>query len=227
MPNQHTKIIAALCGFILIEILLVVFVDRPLALFVHDLDTTHHQLIDFFRAYTDLGKSKWYLWPCGLAVLAFAFLARGKDVPARYRHLCSYVGSRALFLFATIGLSGIATDILKPLIGRARPIEFLHDNIYAAQPFSFAARWNGFPSGHATTAFALAVSLSLLYPRLRMLWLALGITLAASRVMVDAHYVSDTVAGSLVGFLTVQAIHQYGMVHIARIFPIDDPTPPR
>jgi membrane-associated phospholipid phosphatase len=78
------------------------------------------------------------------------------------------------------------------------------------------------PSGHTTTAFALAFSLSFLYPRLRPLWFAYALVLAASRVMVDAHYLSDVCAGALLGWLTVWVFTKYGMIHVWKvIFPID------
>ena len=78
------------------------------------------------------------------------------------------------------------------------------------------------PSGHTTTAFALAFSLSTLYSRLRPLWFAYALVLATSRVMVDAHYLSDVVAGAMLGFLTVHLFTKYGIIQSWKvIFPID------
>ena len=55
------------------------------------------------------------------------------------------------------------------------------------------------PSGHATTAFAAAVAVALLWPRLRVPMLIYAFLIAASRVVLDAHYVSDVLAGAAVG----------------------------
>jgi membrane-associated phospholipid phosphatase len=226
--NKKAKIATAVIAFILIQCGLFFFADRPVAEFTHALDTTHPQLINFFRAITDYGKSKWYLWPCGISTLFCAFLVRGKDVPTRYRRLFAYVGVRALFLFVTIALSGIVADIIKPIVGRARPALLLRDGVYGFKPFTAGFIWNGMPSGHATTAFALACSLTIFYPRLRAFWIALALLLAASRVMVDAHYLSDVLAGGLLGWLTVHFFFKYGMFHVYRvIFPIDGQTPSR
>jgi undecaprenyl-diphosphatase len=56
-----------------------------------------------------------------------------------------------------------------------------------------------FPSGHAMSAFAIAVPLSMFYPQLQIALLALSLSIAASRVLLGMHFVSDVVAGSIVG----------------------------
>ena len=224
--NVRTKnillISAAALGFLLFETVLFLYVDRPLAAYTRELDGSAHSVIDFFRAITDFGKSKWYLVSCGLAAIFCGFLVRGKDVRPVYRRLSAYVGARAFFLFATIALSGILADIVKPLAGRARPKLWLDNQIYGFDPFNAQGYiWNGMPSGHTTTAFALAFSLSVFYPRLRVLWFAFALLLAASRVMVDAHYLSDVCAGALLGWLTVHLFVKYGIIHVWKvIFPI-------
>jgi undecaprenyl-diphosphatase len=215
-------VLAALCAFGLLELALILYVDRPIASFVYQLDTTNPALIDFFRNITDLGKSVWYLWPTGVATIICGFVSRGKDVPARYRRLCAYIGVRAFFLFSTIALSGIIADVIKPLVGRARPGLWLRQDLYGFVPFSTKANLNGMPSGHTTTAFALAFCLSTLYPRLRGLWFAYALTLALSRIMVDAHFLSDVIAGASLGALTVHLFVKYGIIQSWRvIFPID------
>ena len=55
------------------------------------------------------------------------------------------------------------------------------------------------PSGHATTAFAAMVAVALLWPRLRIPVLVYALLIAASRVMLDAHYLSDVLAGAVAG----------------------------
>jgi undecaprenyl-diphosphatase len=55
------------------------------------------------------------------------------------------------------------------------------------------------PSGHATTAFAAAIAIGAVWPRVRpLLWLY-AIVIALSRVIISAHYTSDVIAGALVG----------------------------
>lgn len=210
-------------AFLILEVALYLYADKPMAEYMRALDETSHGLIDFFRRITDLGKGAWYLWPCGIATIFCAFLSRGRDVPSPYRRLFGYIGVRALFIFATVGISGIVVDIIKPIAGRARPLLWLKDHIYGFDPLTtLGFAWNAMPSGHATTAIALAFALTKLYPRGGVLWFAYGLILSASRVMVDAHYLSDVCAGAFLGWLTVVLFSQYGMQTLAKIiFPID------
>jgi len=56
-----------------------------------------------------------------------------------------------------------------------------------------------FPSGHSTTAFAVALSLGSFYPEARPLLLLLAANVAVSRVIVGMHFLSDVLVGSGMG----------------------------
>ena len=58
-----------------------------------------------------------------------------------------------------------------------------------------------FPSGHSTTAFAVALSLGSFYPEILPLLLILAANVAISRVVVGMHFLSDVVVGSGAGAL--------------------------
>jgi undecaprenyl-diphosphatase len=58
-----------------------------------------------------------------------------------------------------------------------------------------------FPSGHSTTAFAVALSLGSFYPEARPLLLVLAANVAVSRVIVGMHFLSDILVGSGMGAL--------------------------
>ena len=93
-------------------------------------------------------------------------------------------------------LAGLMTDIAKPVFGRYRPYQ--SDNETVFKPFS---SYQSFPSGHATVAFALA---SVVAARSDG-WVipAASYTLASlvaySRVNDRQHFLSDVVAGGLIG----------------------------
>ena len=57
----------------------------------------------------------------------------------------------------------------------------------------------GFPSGHATQAFALFTALAFFLPRGRLLFLVLATGVALSRVVMGEHFLSDVVAGAGIG----------------------------
>lgn len=58
-----------------------------------------------------------------------------------------------------------------------------------------------FPSGHSISAFAIALSIGLFYPELQVLLLLLAVLIAASRIVLGMHFLSDVLAGSLIGSL--------------------------
>jgi membrane-associated phospholipid phosphatase len=61
-------------------------------------------------------------------------------------------------------------------------------------------RFHGFPSGHATTAFAMAAALSRAAPGRRRVWLAVAAGIGASRVLLNAHFLSDVIGGAVIGW---------------------------
>ncbi len=106
--------------FLLIEVALVNFVDRPVSEYLRQVDTDHPAMINFFRDFTNLGKSKWYLWPSGIALILCVVLRHLRLAPLHTSVFLSRVENALLFLFISVAASGIVTDIIKPLLGRAR-----------------------------------------------------------------------------------------------------------
>ena len=56
-----------------------------------------------------------------------------------------------------------------------------------------------FPSGHTIAAFAVATSIGLTYPFLMAALLVCAFLIAISRIMLGMHFLSDVVAGALLG----------------------------
>ena len=108
----------------------------------------------------------------------------------------------------SVGLAGAATLVLKSLVGRRRP-EVSPDDPYRFNPISFT--FNSFPSGHTTTAFALATSLAMesksdlsdiaLY--------GLAATTAFARMHVNKHWASDAVVGAGLGILAARIVRRH------------------
>jgi len=84
---------------------------------------------------------------------------------------------------------------MKRVTGRKRPCE-IEPHCWATvlPPDQFS-----FPSGHTMTAFAIAVALALFYPALSATLLFFAFSIAVSRVVLGMHFVSDVIAGMLVG----------------------------
>jgi membrane-associated phospholipid phosphatase len=123
-------------------------------------------------------------------VVAF-FLVAG--IAYAQRRWVSYALAMAL---AGLG-AGIAGQIVKQLVGRARPELWLGPSHYA--PGSSTS----FPSGHTVGAFALAgvlVFASRNLP-LRVIALLLAAAVGMSRILAFRHWMSDVTASAAVGLL--------------------------
>lgn len=84
---------------------------------------------------------------------------------------------------------------LKVAVGRDRP-----SAVYAEpETLLEAPTTPSFPSGHATVAFASAVTLAFAVPRLRWPLLGLAALVAFSRVWVGVHFPLDVVGGAVLG----------------------------
>jgi membrane-associated phospholipid phosphatase len=55
------------------------------------------------------------------------------------------------------------------------------------------------PSSHALIAFSGAAALAILFPRATPIWYALAIGCAITRLLAGAHFLSDVVAGTIIG----------------------------
>jgi hypothetical protein len=93
--------------------------------------------------------------------------------------------------------AGIVTPLLKFAIGRARPNR--NEGSHSFRPFN--KKYDSFPSGHATNAFAFATAVAGHYdgwvvPTI-VYTIATGV--AVSRVNDHVHFPSDVLAGALIG----------------------------
>lgn len=107
---------------------------------------------------------------------------------------------RGTLLVGSATLSGGVGELLKLLIRRERPGTEAGAYVFRAwsdRPFSTSGL--GMPSSHVVVAFGALAMLSLLFPRARPVWYALGIGCAMSRVAAHAHFVSDVTAAAIVG----------------------------
>lgn len=123
----------------------------------------------------------------GIPILLFSMSMINKD---------SLMQRKSIYIAASIATNSIFSTILKHSINRPRPFESYLDvqNMMNVNTASF-------PSGHTSTAFALATSLSIAYPK----WYVIvpSYTFAGvvgySRMDLGVHYPSDVLAGAILG----------------------------
>jgi undecaprenyl-diphosphatase len=104
-----------------------------------------------------------------------------------------------------IGLvtSGIVVQIVKHLIGRARPR--ITDSLVIIGP-TFRGSYDSFPSGHTAMAFCLACILSHYFPAYRIPFYLFAILEGLARIDGTSHFPSDVLAGAIVGIVIAKVL---------------------
>jgi membrane-associated phospholipid phosphatase len=151
--------------------------------------------VDTFNEITDFGKSGWLLIPIGGLIVLAALIATPAAGRIANLMLTSLI-VRLGYVFIAIALPSLFVTIAKRLIGRLRPS--VHGP-FVYVPWSWDAAHASMPSGHATTAVAAAIAVGALWPRARVVMWIYAVLILASRVIIQAHFVSDVLAAAFVG----------------------------
>src|SRR5207244_10041113 len=124
------------------------------------------------------------------AFIALRAAARLKRFAAVADRIRAY-SALPLFFFAAVAASGLAVDLVKTVAGRARPKLLFSNGDYYFSWWGMRSDFWSFPSGHTANAVAIALALSSIWPRYRALAAIFAVLVAASRIIITAHYVSD------------------------------------
>ena len=106
---------------------------------------------------------------------------------------------KAIFIFFSAGFGGLILFIIKYTVQRVRPLPDVFDGY-------------SFPSGHSTIVVVFFISLLFVINKkkfLSMLAIFAIIAVPVSRVVLGAHFISDVVAGLLLGSIVVDFMKVY------------------
>jgi membrane-associated phospholipid phosphatase len=210
MPEDYRallrrSLIAAATG-VLTVLICYFWIDRPVAFFVYD----HHiNTIEAFRwlTYPPPEVQNW-----SALVLTILIIRRAWGPFLRWQKV---------LLVACISLI-VADDFrvsLGDVCGRYWPETWTHDNpsligtgTYGFHPFQRGDDIGSFPSGHACRIFGFAGVWMIAIPESRVVTMVLAAPMLLSLVAMNYHFVSDVIAGSVLGAL----IAMYA-AHLARL----------
>ncbi|SEB76313.1 Membrane-associated phospholipid phosphatase [Maribacter dokdonensis] len=114
-----------------------------------------------------------------------------------------------VLLISSATSAGLLQQVLKSVVGRARPLADLGKDTF--DPFNSSRNFHSFPSGHALLAFTNAYAIG---KQFKSPWVKAGIyTLGAipgiSRVWDGQHWLSDMVFAFAISIATVESIDRY------------------
>jgi undecaprenyl-diphosphatase len=120
--------------------------------------------------------------------------------------LLAACGRRGLEVLAAGVVSACIANALlvcvKTRVRRPRPCERARHRSFDVGPLGwFPSDRFSFPSGHALNAFAIGSVIALSFPAAAVPVLTVAGSVAASRVVLGLHWLSDVLVGSLVGLL--------------------------
>ena len=157
------------------------------------------------RILTDFGKDEYVLGT--LAALLIVIAIAAPATRGIQRSLLLGLGTRLQFIFLAVLFPVLVGEVIKWVVGRGRP--FVGDNVFHFAHFDGSGAYSSFPSGHSTTAWALAFAVAAVWPRARGPMIVYAIIIIATRLVLLAHHPSDVVAGALLGVIGAMCV-RYG-----------------
>jgi len=175
----------------------VVWLDKPIAIFVRDMFGPQH-FSDAMVASPELSIPL-------TSALVFAVLGLSAIMGRSFSKLEISV----LLCDISVLAADAIKNQLKYVFGRTWPdswkpqiLSFIHDNVYGFNFFHYGRSFESFPSGHAAVAASVISVLWMLNPRLRAVWALCVGAADLGLVLLNLHFVSDVVAGTFVGAST-------------------------
>jgi len=194
MSTLRLKIVRAgfaALGFALAITTCIVWIDRPVSLYAARLHL-YTGILDSAPV-----RSPLLVFVAAIAVLSGGFAARSqKRLPPV---LISLARSAAVAGLAVSWAVCVTEFLLKPMFDRTTPAQLLHDGTYAFHWFRQEAFTSSFPSGHAAQIAAIASVFWAEQPRTRSLCVIAVGCVSAALIVAEKHFLSDIIAGSLVG----------------------------
>jgi len=203
--------ITIIAVFLALSLLVMATSDYPLGVWMKSFP---EQLRGMAKWISSLGTGLLVLSFSG-TLLMFAILAPAYKLRKSMRTGADLIATAAVFVFLAVAGGGIVASLAKNIIGRARPELLQTNGAFYFRPLALHADFASFPSGHSATAGAMAMSLALVFPRLRPIFMPVGVLICLSRQWVGAHWASDTLMGWGVGVaFTLWLAHAFARRHL-------------
>lgn len=153
------------------------------------------------RMLTDIGLAEHYF---AISILTWAFfrwLAPRISALKKYPNKVDFFRRWGLNFLAALLVSGLITHVIKFTVGRQRPHKSPNFDPFVFTPFTTNWDWHSFSSGHSQVMFTAATMMTVAFPKLRWFWIPFAALICLTRVIVHAHFLSDTIFGACIGYV--------------------------
>jgi membrane-associated phospholipid phosphatase len=209
LPKLLLAIVGAAASCAVLVSLSVMFIDRPVASWVHahlgdsrfafftmPYDT-HPLAIGPFSLMAGPAEALHRLALFVIVMIAAAAVAGWRPTGRRRTILVV-----SLTILVAVALNGEA----KSAFGRTWPESWLgnnpswvRDGVFEFAPFHGGPGFGSFPSGHTTLMTTLATLLWFVWPELRVLWVAMVAIVITGLIGANYHFISDVIGGVYLG----------------------------
>lgn len=187
--------------------------DKSLFLFLRDYD------FGLWRIFNTIFKAEMWI-AVSLIILVIFYIKKIMTESVKYRNskgkicLKTFVidtinktkNSYAFYVFISVVCASFITQVLKVVLGRARPVFYEALNMTGFFPFTADWAFNSMPSGHTTASFAGLVMLGLLAPKIKWFTWSLASVIGVSRICYGAHWPTDVILGAFIGMVTADLV---------------------
>jgi membrane-associated phospholipid phosphatase len=199
--SWHKKhfLIAGLISLIL-SLASMFYIDHELAVYLREV--FGRSLFKAANMITWIGLAEMYFILSLLGVLIFKGLDGTKIISDKVDiKTFQKIFSTMFFSFL---YSGIIGTIIKIIVGRCRPYNSPNYEALYFKHFNLDWNFQSYPSGHTQVVFTFVTFMSLIFPKWTKFFLIIGVAVAASRIVLEYHYLGDVIAGAYVGFIGTQ-----------------------
>lgn len=191
------KISLILFVSILLICLSYLYIDRSFAFWSHDQNFARYSILNGFTYVVEYVE--------GVIVLLYGYLI----FQFLYKKRINLFDQKLLVIVYSLALAFFINKQIKFIFGRYWPQTWkgnqslIEHNAYG---FDFFHEGGSFPSGHATCTFAIATAIWIVFPRFRLLAVSLAFFTIIGQLGMNYHFVSDILAGGLLGSLIAYCI---------------------
>lgn len=174
--------------------------DRVLAEFVHTPLRDKLQDLNLLGEISLICKKPYVTMLVAPFFVYFTFIRFNREW---YRKLGYYLLS--------MGVCGVMSSLLKECFRRARPYNLFREAGHYGFFFYEQTKnaFKSFPSGHSMEVATMATVFWFIFPKLRPFFVVTAVLMMADRILMERHFLSDTIAGATVGIAIALLVKEF------------------